>query len=107
MSTGVTGGSTGSLIVQKTARGIVVKNAPQTHTFPPKFLDRELNKAARLRLIIPSEPPVVYEITAFEGTRHPETGELTGSYCLAGHLLPPEAVPTPTPNKKKRWFRRS
>lgn len=107
MSTGVGGSGTGSLIVQKTERGVAVKGSvPQVHAFPPKFLDRELNTAVRIHVVIPSDPPVVYEVTALEGTRHPDTGALTGPYELVGHLLPQKAS-EPSPPKKKRWFRRS
>lgn len=105
--TGVGGSGTGSLIIQKSERGVRIQgDAPQVHTFPSKFLDRELNAAVRIHVVVSSEPPLVYEITALEGSRHPETGALNGSYSLVGHLLPQEAPASPKP-PKKRWFRRS
>lgn len=102
MSTGV-GRGTGSLIVRKTEKGIVVEGTvPQTHSFPRKFLERELNSAIRIHVVVSSDPPVVYEITSFDGPRD-SNGHLSGPYDLTGHLIPSPHVP----QQKRRWWRRS
>lgn len=42
--------------------------APEAHSFPTKFLARELNKAVRVQVVIPSDPEVRYEVTAISPT---------------------------------------
>lgn len=65
---GVSGKSTGSLILRKGPGGIEVEGSPpDLHVFPRRFLDRELNSAVRVRVVVPAKDPLIYEVSAIDG----------------------------------------
>lgn len=88
---GVGGKRTGSLVLRKPVGGglVIEGDPPDEHVFPRKFLDRELNDAVRIRIVIPTEEPIVYEVTDIEAK-----GD------LYAHRIKSEAV------KKRRWWRK-
>lgn len=92
---GVKSPTTGALRVRKVHGGgiLVEGDAPELHEFPRKFLVRELNDAVRIKVTIPSNPPVTYEVTG-----------ITATGDLVAHKLP---TPKPTEKpKKRRWWQR-
>jgi hypothetical protein len=82
----------GSLKLRKGDGKVVVEgDPPELHEFPRKFLDRELNSAVRIRVEIPSDPPLYYEISAITG----KDGNLVGTL-----------LPTPKVKPRRRWWQR-
>lgn len=90
---GVSHETTGSLQIRKGAHGVEVEGPiPSQHTFPSQFLERELNAAVKVWVVIPSQPPVYYEVTGISN------GDLLGHRY---YYEPPEQS-----KPKRRWFRR-
>jgi hypothetical protein len=87
--------TTGSLVLRKTPNGLQVEgDAPEHHEFPRRYLERELNQSVRIRVVIPVDPPLVYEITGLQ--EHYKTP----GWDLVGDLVPNENVP------RRRWWHR-
>lgn len=96
MSSGVASYETGSLKVHKRTDGIeVVLPIPEVHVFPRDFLVRELNEAVRIRVTIPSTPPVEYDVLSFDG--------LHGEDIVAQRHYPPKSPDAPP---RVSWLKR-
>jgi hypothetical protein len=81
----------GTLTVRKGRCGITVEGeAPEQHSFPTQFLARELNKAVRVHVVIPSDPEVRYEVTG-----------ITPTEWTADRIHTPESKPA-----RRRWWQR-
>lgn len=84
---------TGSLQIRKQEGGLVVEGTPpDVHTFPRKFIERELKDAVRVQIVITAAEPLIYEVTGFDGTDF-----------VAHRLHRPKVVVSPT---KPRWWHR-
>lgn len=110
MSLGVASGTTGSLQIRKTKGGIEVEKAPDVHEFPRDFLLRELNNAVKLYVVIPSNPPVSYEVSSIS-----EAGETNKLIALQGSKAPlplqaeevtAEETPADSQPVKRSWWQR-
>ena len=96
MTLGVSGNyRTGALVVHKRNDRLEIEGeAPDLHTFPRTYLERELNKSVRIMVWIPTDPPLRYEVTSFT----PE-GEIVATRL-------PDLKPKPEPPAKRRWWQR-
>lgn len=91
MSLGVTPGSTSVLRLRKANDKLTVEGEPpQTHSFSTGYVERELNDAIRLHIIVQAEEALVYEVT------HIDRNEYTAT------LLPDSPGAPP----KRRWWQR-